>query len=217
MGTESTPAEVLATWPAVKAERHITHLTSLVSARAELPRLRSQWVSAMRLLAQTGADVSAIPALPPMATPEQIEESIQLLATQLDIARGGDGTIGVYAAQREIARAGKALRDRGANVDAGFYVYEGQLIRVIQPPEGDLYATFRDPTSDYSWQYLKVSMYRVYLEASVATLGDLADWGRQTGICFVCGHRLTHGRARAAGITQACLADLRARAENDHR
>lgn len=217
LATDCTPAEVLATWPAVKAARHITHLTSLVAARAELPRLRSQWVSAMRLLAQSDADVSAIPALPPMATPEQIEESIQLLATQLDIARGGDGTVGVYATKREIARAGRALRERGANVDAGFYLYEGQLIRVIQPPEGDLYATFRDPASEYGWQYLKVSMYRVYLEASVATPSNLAEWGRETGICFVCGHRLAHARARAEGINPACLADLRARAENDHR
>lgn len=217
LATDCTPAEVLATWPAVKAERHIAHLKSLVTARTELPRLRSQWVSAMRLLADTGADLSAIPVLPPMATPAQIEESIQLLATQLDIARGGDGTVGVYAAQREIARAASALRDRGANVDAGFYLYNGQLIRVTQPPEGDLYASFRDPASAYSWQYLKVSMYRVYLEASVATLRDLAEWGRQTGVCFVCGHRLTHARARAAGINPACLADLRARSEDDHR
>lgn len=157
LATECTPAEVLATWPAVKAERYIAHLASVVSARAELPRLRSQWVSAMRLLALTGADVSAIPVLPPMATPAQIEESIHLLATQLDIARGGDGTVGVYAAHREIARAGSALRERGANVGAGFYLYNGQLIRVTQPPEGDLYATFRDPAFEYSWQYLKAS------------------------------------------------------------
>lgn len=201
----------------MKADRHIAYLKSLMRARRELPRLRSQWVSAMRLLAHTGADVSTVPALPPMATPEQITDSITLLATRLDIARGGDGTVGIYAAQREIARAGRALRDRGANVDAGFYHYEGQLIRVIQAPEGDLYATFRDPRAEHSWQYLKVSMYRVYLQASVATEDDLAQWGRSVGICFVCGHPLNTARARNAGLTSACLAELRAGAEHDHR
>jgi len=217
LATDCTPREFLAEWPAVKAERHIVYLKSLMHARRELPRLRSQWVSAMRLLAQTGADVSSVPALPPMATPEQIAESIALLATRLDVARGGDGTTGVYAVQREIARAGRELRDRGANVDAGFYRYEGQLIRVVQAPEGDLYATFRDPQTEYSWQYLKVSMYRVYLQASVARVEDLAEWGREVGICFVCGHLLNTERARSAGLTSACLAELRAGAEHDHR
>jgi len=201
----------------VKAERHIVYLKSLMHARRELPRLRSQWVSAMRLLAQTGADVSSVPALPPMATPEQIAESIALLATRLDVARGGDGTTGVYAVQREIARAGRELRDRGTNVDAGFYRYEGQLIRVLQAPEGDLYATFRAPQIGYSWQYLKVSMYRVYLQASVVTIDDLAEWGRDVGICFVCGHALNTARSRQAGLTSACLAQLRAGPEHDHR
>lgn len=217
LDTDCTPREFLAEWPAVKAERHIVYLKSLLHARRELPRLRSQWVSAMRLLAQTDADVSTVPALPPMATPEQIAESIVLLATRLDIARGGDGTDGVYAAQREIARAGRDLRDRGANVDAGFYLYEGQLIRVMQAPEGDLYATFRDPHTEYSWQYLKVSMYRVYLQASMATIDDLARWGRDVGICFVCGHPLNTARARSAGLTGPCLAELRAGAEHNHR
>ncbi|RIT36879.1 hypothetical protein D2E76_16655 [Mycobacteroides abscessus] len=213
--TDCTPAEFIASWPAVKAEQQINHLKSLVRARDELPRLRSQWVCAMRLLAQTGAEVSEIPPLPPMATPEQIEESIQLLATELDIARGGDGVSGLYGTLREIARAGRILRDRGANVGTGFYLYEDKLVRVQQAPEGDLYATFRDPDTGHSWQYLKVSMYRVYLEASPASIGDIAQWGRDAGICFVCGHRLTP-RARAEGISPACLAELRSRTEDDH-
>lgn len=217
LATDCTPREFLAQWPAVKAERHIVYLKSLMHARRELPRLRSQWVSAMRLLAETGADVSTVPVLPPMATPEQIAESIALLAARLDIARGGDGTAGAYTAQREIARAGRELRDHGANVDAGYYRYEGHLIRVIQASEGDLYATFRDPQNGYGWQYLKVSMYRVYLQASVAAIDDLAEWGRDVGICFVCGHQLNTARARGAGLTSGCLAELRAGAEHDHR
>lgn len=51
----------------------------------------------------------------------------------------------------------------------------------------------------------------------MATLRDLAEWGRQTGVCFVCGQRLTRTRARTEGINPACLAELRARAEDDHR
>lgn len=217
LATDCTPPEVLATWPSGKADRQIAYLTSLVDARRELPRLRAQWVSAMRLLAQTGADVSTIPSLPPMATPDQIEQSIHMLATGIDIARGGNGTDGLYAVQREIARAGRALRDRGANVDAGFYLYEGQLIRIVQAPEGDLYATFRDPATEHSWQYLKVSMYRVYLHANVATSDDLARWGRGTGMCFVCGRRLGHARTQEQGIHATCATGLRARPEDDHR
>lgn len=217
LAADCTPPEALATWPAGKAERHIAHLTSLVEARQELPRLRAQWVSAMRLLAHTGADVSAIPALPPMASPDEIEQSIHMLATQIDIARGGNGIDGLFAVQREIARAGRALRDRGADVDAGFYLYEGQLIRVVQAPEGDLYATFRDPDSAHSWQYLKVSMYRIYLHASVATIDDLAQWGRQTGMCFVCGRRLSHRRTHEQGIHATCAKQLAGGAEDDHR
>lgn len=217
LATECTPPEVLATWPAGKADRQIEYLTSLVGARRELPRLRAQWVSAMRLLADTGSDVSSIPALPPMAAPEQIEQSIHLLATQIDIARGGNGTDGVYTIRREIARAGRALRDRGANVDSGFYLYEGQLIRVVQAPEGDLYATYRDPDDEHSWQYLKVSMYRVYLDATVATSDDLAQWGHTTGSCFSCGRRLASSEALARGIHSACASALGAGAQDDHR
>lgn len=217
LATDCTPPEVLATWPAGKADRQIEYLTSLVDARRELPRLRAQWVSAMRLLADTDADVSSIPALPPMATPEQIEQSIHLLATQIDIARGGNGTDGLYSIQREIARAGRALRDRGANVDSGFYLYEGQLIRVVQAPEGDLYATYRDPGGEHGWQYLKVSMYRVYLNATVATSDDLAQWGHTTGSCFICGRGLASAPAVARGIHSACANALAAGPEDDHR
>ncbi|WP_074332473.1 hypothetical protein [Mycobacteroides abscessus] len=213
LGADCTPAEFLATWPAVKAEQQITYLTSLVNARRKLPRLRSRWVCAMRLLAETGADVSSIPALPPMATPEQIEESIHLLAIELDIARGGDGINGVHAVLGEIARAGRALQRRGAEVSSGFYLYDDKLIRVLQAPEGDLYATYRDPASGYSWQYLRVSMYQVYLAATSASISDIAQWGRNTGICFICGQHLSHPRTRDEGITASCLAELRAAAD----
>jgi hypothetical protein len=83
-----------------------------------------------------------------------------------------------------------------------FYMVGDVPMQTVLGRNGHLYARRRSPSG--RWEYVKGAIYAIRERGRVASVADIAAYGLASGVCFVCGRRLSDPDSVKAGIGPVC-------------
>lgn len=83
-----------------------------------------------------------------------------------------------------------------------FYMVGDVPMQAVKGRNGHLYARRRSPSG--KWEYVKGAIYAIRERGRVASVADIAAYGLASGVCFVCGRRLSDPDSVRAGIGPVC-------------
>jgi hypothetical protein len=121
----------------------------------------------------------------------------------------------IDALKKQPRRTAPAIAVPMTTVDTGYYARpdgsETRYFRVRESKtrEGQVYAEelVSMPGGRWRWVYARGAVSTLAGLPKV-TITDAARWGKTTGSCFVCGHRLSDPKSVAAGIGPVCSSRL---------
>lgn len=113
-------------------------------------------------------------------------------------------------AARTSRRSASATKPSRPNMSVGvanpvadkFYMVGDVPMQAVLGRNGHLYARRRSPSG--RWEYVKGAIYAIRERGRVASVADIAAYGLASGVCFVCGRRLSDPDSVKAGIGPVC-------------
>lgn len=138
---------------------------------------------------------------------KQYHPTVQEVRTCHTGAVASDRLIDGYATMSVPDYTGNWSSKSAEPVSEGIYIKDDTVYKAIESQNGRMYAkelVVEDEFGTTSWNYAPGAISRLSLEDK-ATLERAAQYGKITGVCAMCGRKLTNEESIERGIGPICL------------